>query len=38
MAKVVDPNLLANKPKEALWVRYIQQRIKQNKNGSKRIR
>jgi DNA-binding MarR family transcriptional regulator len=32
MAKVVDPNLLANKPKEALWVRYIQQRIKQNKN------
>ena len=32
MAKVVDPKLLPNKPKEALWVRYIHQRIKQNKN------
>ena len=29
---VVDPNLLPNKPKEALWVRYIKQRIRQNKN------
>ena len=32
MAKVVDPNLLPNAPKDALWVRYIHQRIKQNKN------
>lgn len=31
-AKVVDPNLLKNKPKEKLWVRYIKQRITQNKN------
>lgn len=32
MAKVVDPSLLPNSPNEALWVRYIKQRIKQNKN------
>jgi len=29
---VVDPNLLPNKPKEALWIRYIKQRIRENKN------
>jgi len=29
---VVDPNLLSNKPKDALWIRYIKQRIRENKN------
>ena len=31
-AKVVDPKLLSTHPKEKLWIRYIKQRIRQNKN------
>jgi len=29
---VVDPKLLKDKPKESLWVSYIKQRIRNNKN------
>jgi biotin operon repressor len=29
---VVDPQLLPNKPNQALWIRYIMQRIRENKN------
>jgi len=32
MPTVVDPKILPNKPTDALWIRYIHQRIRENKN------